>query len=72
MKTRQAMPSEVRDNLEVLLAARSADHPTFRRMVGWYRDVADELGCRDGYEQMLASLLIVAGTGANGEWPMAS
>jgi hypothetical protein len=57
MKTRQTMPGDAMDTLEVLLAARGADHPTFRRMVGWYRNVADELGCRDGYEQMLASLL---------------
>jgi hypothetical protein len=47
---------EARDTLLGLLDVDGGVTPTFERMVAWYREVTDEMGCRAAFEAMLLAL----------------
>jgi hypothetical protein len=48
---------EAAEILGTLLLERGPDDPTFRRMFRWYAEVTDELGCREFYDRLVASML---------------
>jgi hypothetical protein len=48
---------EAAEILGTLLLERGPDDPMFRRMIRWYGEVTDELGCRDLYDRLVASML---------------
>ncbi len=52
-----AMIAEVSETLLALLSEFGATDPTFQRMVSVYRDVAEQLGCRAEYEDVLRGML---------------
>jgi hypothetical protein len=51
---------EARDTLLGLLTEDGRVTPTFERMVAWYREVSDEMDCRDAFEMMLLALDVPA------------
>jgi len=51
------MFGDVSDTLVALLEDHGVADPTFQRMVGVYRDVADALGARRDYERTVTALL---------------
>jgi hypothetical protein len=55
----QATLREAAEILGGLLPQGGLD-PTFLRMVSWYRELTDELGCRDAFEQVLMTVLVWA------------